>query len=74
MPGGRVEFAGFVWDRSDLEDPTVKMCACCAASYDRDAWSLMPLLRRHRMDDDEPTLEYRNCPCGSTLAVDVDAL
>jgi hypothetical protein len=45
----------------------IKECRCCDATYARSAWDALPLLGIQ--DDTVELLEYRNCRCGSTLAI-----
>jgi hypothetical protein len=49
----------------------VKRCGC-GLEYDARSWSDLPLAG-YQTDDIE-NLELRNCPCGSTLAVHLEAL
>lgn len=46
-----------------------KHCGCGLA-HDSDAWSNLPYLGV--MGDEADAFELRNCPCGSTLAVEVE--
>jgi hypothetical protein len=53
-----------------------KVCGC-QRSYDAVAWASLPLVGRQQVPADPTDFEqpeayvdvYRNCPCGSTLAV-----
>ena len=42
-----------------------KRCNCCRTDYTPATWAALPCLGT--LDG----LEYRNCPCGSTLAIEV---
>ncbi|MBX3210650.1 MAG: hypothetical protein KF850_01310 [Labilithrix sp.] len=44
-----------------------KQCRGCGASYEEDGWKDLPYVGI----DPSYRLEFRNCPCGSTLAVPV---
>ena len=60
--------------RLDLEGPPpllVKRCDC-DREYDARSWSDLPLVGYQ--DDGVEHLELRNCSCGSTLAVHLEAL
>lgn len=57
-----------------MNDPIVKRCASCDATYTASSWVVLHYvgvseLHRTELDDDGPPLELRNCSCGSTLAV-----
>lgn len=43
----------------------LKQCRCCQRTYDAHGWAQLPHIGTLE------GLEYRNCPCGSTLAVEV---
>lgn len=43
-----------------------KQCRCCQRTYDAHGWAQLPHIGTLE------GLEYRNCPCGSTLAVEVE--
>ncbi len=47
--------------------PWQKVCPCCGTSYSFSGW--LALADRGRQ---EPDLELRDCPCGSTLAVAIE--
>jgi hypothetical protein len=47
----------------------VKVCGC-GRTYTAEQWSTLEMVGR--MFDVEETIELRNCPCGSTIAVTVD--
>jgi hypothetical protein len=53
----------------------IKTCGC-GRSYGRKSWRALPFVgRQHTPKDDygpAETIEMRNCPCGSTLAVEVE--
>jgi hypothetical protein len=53
-----------------VEALVVKRCGCGLA-YTRSRWDALALVGHHA--DDVETLEMRNCPCGSTLAIIVPA-
>lgn len=50
-------------------------CRCCGATYDRAAWLRLPLVGHADLEEDgDGRCEMRNCadcPCRTTLAVDV---
>jgi hypothetical protein len=46
-----------------------KQCKCCGISYDAAGWLSLPRVGVQRGDVEQPSLELRNCSCGSTLAV-----
>lgn len=50
-------------------------CSCCGAEYARAEWLLLPVPRSgvYQHQDDAPPLCLRNCTCGSTLGVQLDA-
>lgn len=50
-----------------------KQCGCCPRSYTPETWILLPLVGAKAFDVGEPVLEYRNCVCGSTLAIELPA-
>ncbi|HVH44187.1 MAG TPA: hypothetical protein VM925_17670 [Labilithrix sp.] len=45
--------------------PWPKRCRGCGASYEEEAWKALPFVGI----DYDYDLEFRNCGCGSTLAV-----
>jgi hypothetical protein len=47
----------------------MKLCLCCASEYDTAQWLMLPLVGTQHGDEQLPSLELRNCKCGSTLAV-----
>jgi hypothetical protein len=47
---------------------TPKRCGC-GLTHDAAAWSCLPYVGVQR--DEFEALELRNCPCGSTLAIEV---
>lgn len=47
-----------------------KACGC-GRSYTRDQWHRLALVGIQLVDDEMGPLELRNCPCGSTHAVDI---
>jgi len=48
--------------------PLVKVCGC-GRTFSAHEWSLLHCLGS--MVDEEGTIELRNCPCGSTIAVEI---
>lgn len=48
-----------------------KRCACCPRSYTAESWARLPYVGAKALDVGEPVLEYRNCACGSTLAIEL---
>ena len=50
----------------------VKKCKCCSRSFDNVAWLALPLLDL-RDEGDGLWLEMRNCPCGATLGLEIQA-
>ncbi len=48
---------------------TKKFCGC-GRSFLRREWAALPAVGHQRFPDEFP-LELRNCPCGTTLAVNV---
>lgn len=55
----------------------MKRCSC-GRRYDEAGWAALPLVGRITYEHDDgqesarETLEHRNCPCGSTMAVEVE--
>ena len=49
--------------------PLVKRCAC-GRTFTAHEWSLLVFVGR--MMDPEESIELRNCPCGSTVAIEVE--
>lgn len=52
----------------------VVVCRCaCGRTYTHAEWSLLDLVgyQAEPEDEDDRPLELRNCPCGSTRAVEV---
>ena len=54
----------------------MKRCSCCEVSYTKAQWERLPLVGHQPIpagEHYEPpfTLELRNCPCGTTLAVNL---
>ncbi|MBX3209685.1 MAG: hypothetical protein KF764_31920 [Labilithrix sp.] len=45
-----------------------KQCRGCGASYEEESWRELPFVGV----DHAYRLEFRNCPCGSTLAVPLE--
>ena len=58
--GAKAGYAEGVWP---------KRCGKCGKEYDQGAWEKLPCVGRSNVCGE--TLEYRNCPCHTTLAVDV---
>lgn len=54
-------------------NPFPKLCPCCSAVYSAKTWAELPLVGEKALTDGEPVLSYRNCPCGSTLAIELPA-
>jgi hypothetical protein len=52
--------------RAPAHDP--KHCTCCERVHDSYAWSNLPAIGVMM-----GSLELRNCPCGSTLAVELES-
>lgn len=55
-------------DRDTSPPPPPKQCLC-GASYPADAWQKLPYVGI--MDDGIDRLELRNCPCSSTIAIEL---
>jgi hypothetical protein len=58
----------------DLDGPPpllVRRCGC-GREYDAASWRDLPFVGHQ--DDGVESIELRNCPCGSTIAVHVEAL
>jgi transcription elongation factor Elf1 len=49
---------------------TVKSCGKCDTAYDVSTWSALHLVGYHSYFADEK-IELRNCPCGSTMGLDL---
>lgn len=49
-----------------------KVCRTCHREYSQEQWDELPLLGR-QMTEDREFLELRNCACGSTMAIEVEA-
>jgi hypothetical protein len=47
--------------------PAHKVCSCCGREYTRDDWHDLPSIGVTL------ELEWRQCPCGNTLALEVAA-
>lgn len=50
----------------------MKECAC-GRSFTEDEWLLLPFVGKSGTDDGDPdpiVIELRNCPCGSTIAIE----
>lgn len=56
-----------------MPNPFPKHCHNCGADHDHESWAELPCLG---IQDGAggPDLEVRNCACGSTLMVSVQAL
>ena len=55
-----------------------KRCTVCGASYDAAAWLALPFVGVQMTYADDgvtivPSCELRNCPCRTTLGVEVSA-
>jgi hypothetical protein len=48
----------------------VSRCNCCGRAYDAEGWVTLFYVGE-QSDGLGEVLELRNCPCGSTLAIDV---
>lgn len=48
--------------------PWVKVCPCCGAGHTATEWNALHFVG-YQPDPEEPTLELRNCLCGSTICV-----
>jgi len=53
---------------------TFKRCTMCDAEYTKAGWRKLHLLGYQDLLEDEPPIELRNCPCGTTLAIECDGL
>jgi hypothetical protein len=53
-----------------LEAQFPKRCRTCGVVHSRAGWSALPL--HSFQTDDVVKLEQRDCPCGSTLVVEVE--
>lgn len=51
--------------------PPHKKCTCCVRVFSRQAWRSLDLVGVQQLDDGV-LLELRNCPCHTTLCVEVD--
>lgn len=58
-----------------------RRCYCCGTDYDEASWSTLPHPHRGAVqhigcglgiDDGAGCLELRDCPCGSTLAIEIE--
>jgi hypothetical protein len=51
----------------------MKTCTCCKTTFTVAGWRDLPLVGVQVTKDEQGTyrLEMRNCPCGSTLAIEV---
>ena len=47
-----------------------KRCGCCGHEYTPAAWGRLPLVGVQPVPG-WPSIELRNCPCGTTLAVEL---
>jgi len=54
--------------RVRLLEPMPKRCAKCGLIHDESSWQRLRLLGYTPTDMDDEEIEWRNCPCGSTLA------
>jgi hypothetical protein len=72
---------GLVWRRPLLPTPgfseRFKVCLCCGNEYDLGSWMALPCNGTQRVppgdgpNEPEHWLEYRTCPCGTTLAIEL---
>lgn len=53
-----------------IEQQFPKRCQCCGRTYDERSWAALPRIGEP-YDDGYVVLELRNCPCRSTLAVEL---
>lgn len=58
--------------RVEREHRMFKRCSNCGRTFSATAWAALPCIGTQ--SDGEIMLELRNCPCGSTIAVDVERL
>lgn len=50
----------------------MKRCTSCGRVHSPADWAALPLVGVQRFEDpEEPPLELRNCPCRSTLAIEL---
>jgi hypothetical protein len=49
----------------DKENQDFKHCRCCGIKYDQFQWERLYLLGQTSFGNE--TIEWRNCPCGTTL-------
>jgi hypothetical protein len=48
-----------------------KVCGCCRHSYATEGdWQTVPMCGVQDFPEDNIRLELRNCPCGSTIAIE----
>lgn len=64
---GNPPIAGYPW----AVPHAVKRCAKCGASYRRPEWVALRYVGMQLDLAGGPQLELRNCPCGTTLSVEV---
>lgn len=50
-----------------------KTCGCCARVYDATSWAALPYVGVQTFDDGGPAIEFRNCECKTTLAIELPA-
>lgn len=56
--------------RSTIGRDIIKSCKC-GRSYTRAEWQSLPLRGHQDQGDDFPVLELRDCPCRSTLGIEI---
>lgn len=51
----------------------MKTCHCCDSTYDADGWAALPCIGYQFTEDETGRycMELRNCPCGSTIGIEV---
>lgn len=53
--------------------PAGKTCQVCRRAYPtREDWERLTFVGVHHFDDE--TFEYRNCPCGGTMAISLTGI
>jgi hypothetical protein len=51
--------------------PIIKVCSC-GQEYTLEEWSALPYVGLFDIDeDDDQAAEMRNCPCGSSIAIEL---
>jgi len=71
---------GLVWRKPLLPEPgfteRFKVCTCCGNEYDLGCWMTLEYVGAQRVAAGGPgepayTIEHRNCPCGTTLCIEL---